>query len=205
MSKTSDFLAETESSLATKWRNFFRGAFCATATCRRWSATSSPGNMCCLRLRHTLSKSIPATAPPGKARLRLEGRPLEQAKAEVRARGASYVLCHCHWQANASQCLTVLLVHGLEGSSQSQYVLGNTARAWAAGCNVIRMNMRNCGGTEDLSPSLYHSGLSGRCCRGDANACYGERPRRLCAGGLFYGRQPGFKARREMGATRPIT
>ena len=77
------------------------------------------------------------------------------------ARGASYVLCHCHWQANAGQCLTVLLVHGLEGSSRSQYVLGNAARAWAAGCNVIRMNMRNCGGTEDLSPTLYHSGLSG--------------------------------------------
>ena len=59
-----------------------------------------------------------------------------------------------------SECLTVLLVHGLEGSSRSQYVLGNAARAWAAGCNVIRMNMRNCGGTEDLSPTLYHSGLS---------------------------------------------
>jgi predicted alpha/beta-fold hydrolase len=85
---------------------------------------------------------------------------LTQAQTGVRAHGASYVLCHCHWQANASQCLTVLLVHGLEGSSRSQYVLGNSARAWAAGCNVVRMNMRNCGGTEDLSPTLYHSGLS---------------------------------------------
>ena len=89
------------------------------------------------------------------------GERLLQARANVRARGASHVLCHCHWQANASQCLTVLLVHGLEGSSRSQYVLGNSARAWAAGCNVVRMNMRNCGGTEDLSPTLYHSGLSG--------------------------------------------
>jgi predicted alpha/beta-fold hydrolase len=83
-----------------------------------------------------------------------------EAEAEAHARGASYVLCHCHWQANAGQCLTVLLVHGLEGSSRSQYVLGNSARAWAAGCNVVRMNMRNCGGTENLSPTLYHSGLS---------------------------------------------
>jgi predicted alpha/beta-fold hydrolase len=85
---------------------------------------------------------------------------LAQARANARASGTSYVLCDCHWQANAGQCLTVLLVHGLEGSSRSQYVLGNSARAWAAGCNVIRMNMRNCGGTEDLSPTLYHSGLS---------------------------------------------
>ncbi len=86
---------------------------------------------------------------------------LEQARTDARTRGASHVLCHCHWQANASERPTVLLVHGLEGSTRSQYMLGNSARAWAAGCNVIRMNMRNCGGTEDLSPTLYHSGLSG--------------------------------------------
>jgi predicted alpha/beta-fold hydrolase len=86
---------------------------------------------------------------------------LTQARTDARSRGASYVLCHCHWQANASLRPTVLLVHGLEGSTRSQYMLGNSARAWVAGCNVIRMNMRNCGGTEDLSPTLYHSGLSG--------------------------------------------
>ena len=28
------------------------------------------------------------------------------------------------------------------------------------GMNVVRMNMRNCGGTEKLTPTLYHSGLS---------------------------------------------
>ena len=57
--------------------------------------------------------------------------------------------------------MTLLLLHGLEGSSQSQYMLGNAEKAWRAGWNVIRMNMRNCGGTEMLSPTLYHSGLSG--------------------------------------------
>ena len=56
-----------------------------------------------------------------------------EAEAAAHARGASYVLCHCHWQATPSQCLTVLLVHGLEGSSRSQYVLGNSARAWEIG------------------------------------------------------------------------
>jgi uncharacterized protein len=86
---------------------------------------------------------------------------LEQARLDARRHGASHVLCHCHWQANTSDRPTVLLVHGLEGSTRSQYMLGNAARAWAAGCNVVRMNMRNCGGTEDLSPTLYHSGLSG--------------------------------------------
>ena len=54
-----------------------------------------------------------------------------------------------------------MLVHGLEGSSDSRYIQGLTMRAWAAGCNVVRMNMRNCGDTDALTPTLYHSGLSG--------------------------------------------
>ena len=76
---------------------------------------------------------------------------------------ASEVLCHCHWQPNDLRAIrpTAIIVHGLEGSSTSQYVIGNSNKLWRAGCNVIRMNMRNCGGTESLSPTLYHSGLSG--------------------------------------------
>jgi uncharacterized protein len=70
------------------------------------------------------------------------------------------VLCRCHWQQARRQALTLLIVHGLEGSSESQYVVGTTAKALAAGMNVVRMNVRNCGGTESLGPTLYHSGLS---------------------------------------------
>ena len=75
---------------------------------------------------------------------------------------ASQVLCHCHWQPEAvrGERLTVIVLHGLEGSSQSQYVVGNANKMWRAGLNVVRMNMRNCGGTEALSATLYHSGLS---------------------------------------------
>ena len=69
------------------------------------------------------------------------------------------VLCHCHWLADPG-ALTVIIVHGLEGSSESHYVLGTAEKALAAGLNVVRMNVRNCGGTERLSPTLYHSGLS---------------------------------------------
>jgi predicted alpha/beta-fold hydrolase len=70
------------------------------------------------------------------------------------------VLCHCHWQAERAQALTIIIVHGLEGSSESQYMLGLTEKALAAGMNVIRYNQRNCGGTDALAPVLYHSGLS---------------------------------------------
>jgi len=75
---------------------------------------------------------------------------------------ASSVLCECHWHPIATRAKrpTVVLVHGLEGSSASQYVVGNANKMWRAGANVIRMNMRNCGNTERLSPTLYHSGFS---------------------------------------------
>jgi predicted alpha/beta-fold hydrolase len=82
---------------------------------------------------------------------------------EVDPTDGSRVLCHCDWQPQPERAprLTVLLVHGLEGSSDSRYIRGIAGRAWAAGCNVIRMNMRNCGNSDDLTPTLYHSGLSG--------------------------------------------
>lgn len=72
------------------------------------------------------------------------------------------VLCHCHWQADGARqsALTVVIVHGLEGSSESSYMLGIAQKGLAAGMNVVRMNQRNCGGTDHLSPTLYHSGLS---------------------------------------------
>lgn len=70
------------------------------------------------------------------------------------------VLCHCHWQPDRAHALTVIIVHGLEGSSDSQYMRGVTEKALAAGMNVIRYNQRNCGGTDALAPVLYHSGLS---------------------------------------------
>jgi len=70
------------------------------------------------------------------------------------------VLCHCHWQPDRKDALTVIIVHGLEGSSESPYMLGIAAKGTAAGMNVVRMNQRNCGGTDALSATLYHSGRS---------------------------------------------
>ena len=84
----------------------------------------------------------------------------EAETVEVDQADGSRVLCHCHWQPEPARRLTLVLVHGLEGSSVSRYIMGIAARAWDAGCNVIRMNMRNCGGSEALTPTLYHSGLS---------------------------------------------
>ncbi len=70
------------------------------------------------------------------------------------------ILAHCHWQASPQNHPTLLLVHGLEGSSDSGYMLGTAEKAFTKGFNVLRVNQRNCGGTEQLTPTLYNSGLS---------------------------------------------
>jgi uncharacterized protein len=70
------------------------------------------------------------------------------------------VLAHCHWHERPADHPTILLLHGLEGSSLAHYICGISDKAWAAGWNVVRLNQRNCGGTEHLSRGLYHSGLT---------------------------------------------
>lgn len=87
--------------------------------------------------------------------------PLPAAEARlIEVEPGAQVLCHCHWQTDRESALTVIVVHGLEGSSDSQYMLGIAAKGLAAGMNVVRLNQRNCGGTDRLSPTLYHSGRS---------------------------------------------
>ncbi|HEX9759433.1 MAG TPA: alpha/beta fold hydrolase [Candidatus Acidoferrales bacterium] len=67
----------------------------------------------------------------------------------------------CHWQGEPRRHPTLVLVHGLEGSAQSGYMQGTAELATAAGFNVVRLNQRNCGNTEHLTPTLYNSGMSG--------------------------------------------
>jgi predicted alpha/beta-fold hydrolase len=70
------------------------------------------------------------------------------------------VTAHCHWHDRRTEHPTLILLHGLEGSSMAHYMCGIADKAWTAGWNVVRLNQRNCGGTEHLSRGLYHSGLT---------------------------------------------
>ncbi|HJU06425.1 MAG TPA: alpha/beta fold hydrolase [Nitrospiraceae bacterium] len=88
----------------------------------------------------------------------LRGMPTETRLFAVSPR--SRILGYCHWQPDMKSRPALILVHGLEGCSESPYMLGTASKAWRAGFNVIRLNQRNCGGTEHLTPTLYHSGLS---------------------------------------------
>jgi uncharacterized protein len=70
------------------------------------------------------------------------------------------VLGRCRWQPHRKEHPTVMMWHGIEGSSNSPYMLITADKAFRAGFNVVRMNTRNCGGTEHLTPTLYHGGMS---------------------------------------------
>ena len=73
------------------------------------------------------------------------------------------VRCWCRWQppTERAKALTLIVAHGLEGSSDSQYMTGVAQKALAAGMSVVLMNQRNCGGMDHFAPTLYNSSLSG--------------------------------------------
>jgi|ERR1041384_537487 predicted alpha/beta-fold hydrolase len=70
------------------------------------------------------------------------------------------VLVHCRWQRERRAQPALLVVHGLEGSSESKHVLGTAEKAYRAGFNALRLNLRTCGDTQHLTPTLYHSGMT---------------------------------------------
>jgi uncharacterized protein len=54
----------------------------------------------------------------------------------------------------------IVMVHGLEGSADANYMQRLGGAAVAAGFAAHRFNMRTCGGTERLCDTLYHAGLT---------------------------------------------
>jgi len=70
------------------------------------------------------------------------------------------VLAHCRWQTARDKHPTIVVWHGIEGSTGSNYMQATAEKGFHAGFNVIRVNFRNCGGTEHLTSTIYHGGLS---------------------------------------------
>jgi hypothetical protein len=63
------------------------------------------------------------------------------------------------WATPAPREAPLLLVlHGLEGSSRSHYVVGLARQALARGWRVVTLNFRSCSGELNRLPQFYHSG-----------------------------------------------
>jgi len=111
------------------------------------------------------------------------------------------LLGYCHWQSHRTACQTLVLLHGLEGCSESHYMRGIAAKAYRAGCNVIRMNQRTCGGTEHLTPTLYNSGLSQDYCTVLQELAHVDGLDRIWLVGYSMGGNLVLKAAGEIGAS----
>ncbi len=66
----------------------------------------------------------------------------------------------CRWQPAIAEAPTLVLLHGLVGHAETSYMVGLADKAWSKGWNTVRLNLRNYGGTEGLTDTLYHSGLT---------------------------------------------
>ena len=82
---------------------------------------------------------------------------------------------------------TVLLVHGMGGSSSSPYMRRTARQALARGWAVVRMNMRNCGRTEAFARTLYNAGQWGDVERVLEDAEAASLPRPFAAAGFSLG------------------
>jgi hypothetical protein len=92
----------------------------------------------------------------------------------------------------------VVLLHGLEGSGQSSYMLGLAAAAREAGFVAHRFNFRTCGGTEHLCDTLYHAGLTS-----DLRYLLGELPEPAFLVGFSLGGNVAMKLAGELGDEGP--
>ena len=97
----------------------------------------------------------------------------------------------------------MLIVHGLEGSASSSYMLGTAIKAWQAGFDVLRLNVRGCGGTSHLSPKLYHSGLTIDLDHVIRELIEVDRVRRIFLIGFSMGANQSLKLAGEYGAAPP--
>lgn len=71
------------------------------------------------------------------------------------------LLARINWRpGDRAAAPAALLVHGLEGSAESHYMLGAAAKLYRAGFHVVRLNQRGCGESEGLTPTLHHGGRS---------------------------------------------
>jgi len=114
------------------------------------------------------------------------------------------VRCECYWQPqNRSAALTLIVVHGLEGSSESQYMTGLARNGLAVGMNVVLMNQRNCGGMDHFAPTLYNSSLSGDVAAVAQNVIENDGVSRFALAGFSMGGNLVLKLAGEWGSDHP--
>lgn len=115
----------------------------------------------------------------------------------------SQLAADCSWQREKTTSVTVIILPGLNGSTVSSYIRGTAAKAYGKGFNVVRLNLRNGGGSEKYSKTLMHAGQSEdiQCVIDELVALDGLPKIGLI--GFSFGGNIGLKAVGEWGAQAP--
>ena len=148
-------------------------------------------------LRNGHAQTLARWAWPRRYRAHGDGVRLFEVEPGVR------LLARCRRHEDRADRVTVLLVHGLGGSADAPYVLGAARQAYGAGADVIRLNQRNCGGTEHLTPTLCHSGMSDDLAAVVRELAERDGLRRIVVAGFSMGGNLALKMAGEMGEGAP--
>ncbi len=73
--------------------------------------------------------------------------------------GVRLTASHTSQKVQSQACGLLVLLHGWEGSTDSNYVLESGARALSGGWDVVRLNLRDHGGSHALNRGIFHSCL----------------------------------------------
>ncbi len=84
-------------------------------------------------------------------------RPLKRERVRLETSDGDFVDID---QRIAQKNAVAIISHGLEGSSQSQYVIGIARALESAGFDTIAWNMRGCSGENNRLLTSYHSGFT---------------------------------------------
>jgi uncharacterized protein len=103
-------------------------------------------------------QSILPSSPPRRAFVARRAAPLTAVSRALLIDCGDGIQLHGHYAAQPGPARgLVLLVHGWEGSAESQYVLSAGQYLYGRGFEIFRLNLRDHGPTHHLNPELFHS------------------------------------------------
>ena len=97
----------------------------------------------------------------------------------------------------------VVMLHGWEGDANALYMLSLARRLLARGFEILRLNLRDHGGTQQLNPGLFHSCLLPEVIGAVRRAQQHVQRLAAASGRLLARRQFPAAGRRRCGAGRP--
>lgn len=108
-------------------------------------------------LRNAHLQSILASTLPRKLKVRRKARQMLSNSQDILLDCGHGVRLLGHYSPAPQARGLVILIHGWEGCSESNYILSCASHLWAAGYSVFRLNLRDHGPTHHLNPGLFNS------------------------------------------------